>query len=234
MVHLNCLHKQHYITVGFQRIFVYLTSLLLLQACSTTTTVTKTAVHNTIIIPLAPLSSWQTRDFKQKTQYSLHNTPDTSLHAYSSNSASMLYKTLQVNLNKTPYLNWQWQVSNTLDNHNERQRNGDDFPARLYIAIAPKLGSLYPRALTYVWSSNATHLDYWPNPYNRDVIMFSLQSGNQYRQQWISEKRHLKADLEKFFGKKITQIQGIAIMTDTDNTGKKVSAKYRNIFFGSD
>ena len=49
--------------------------------------------------------------------------------------------------------------------------------------------------------------------------------------EWVTEKRNVREDMEKYFGKDITSIDAIAIMTDTDNTGREAHASYGDIFF---
>lgn len=154
--------------------------------------------------------------------------------ATADNTASMLYRKFRVDLEKTPYLNWQWQVSNTLGDINEQTRSGDDYAARIYIAIKPAALEIVPRALTYVWASNKNQFSSWPNAYTENVKMLALQSGEQRANEWIQEKRNLKDDLQKHFNEDIRWVEGIAIMSDTDNSGGSTSAGYKTIYFSAD
>ncbi len=43
---------------------------------------------------------------------------------------------------------------------------------------------------------------------------------------WKTEERNYVRDYERFFGKKPKQLIGVAIMTDTDNTGSEAIAYY--------
>jgi hypothetical protein len=177
------------------------------------------------------LSTWEERVFSKPTIYT-HESDDTHLKAVSNNSASMLYRQINIDLNKTPYLNWQWKISNTYqDIKNERSKQGDDYPARVYVAIKSRTGSLYPRALVYVWSNHSEALSHWPNPYSDAVIMLALQSGDLHINQWITEKRNLKEDLKHYFNEEIDAIEGIAIMSDSDNSHSYSEAFYRNLHF---
>ena len=183
-------------------------------------------------IQLSPLDIWQEQAFSGSTEYSVKTIDGyTTIVANSDQSASMLLQTKTVDLNATPFLNWEWKVNSTLAIENEQARSGDDFPARVYIAVKNKGFSIYPRALNYVWANHTPVLEHWLNPYSQDVVMFALQSGNNNSQQWQVEKRNLKDDLLKLFDEEITQIEGIAIMTDTDNSQSSAMAFYRNIYF---
>ncbi len=206
--------------------------LILLLACIASCSTKPAKKLSLFPINLAPLSDWQERHFSGSTLYSIiGNEGETILKAQSSNSASMLFKRLTVDLTKTPYLNWHWKINNTLGPVDEKSRQGDDYPARLYIAIKPETLSITPRALTYVWSSNSQKLTNWNNAFTNNVVMLALQSGAQFSQQWLSEKRNLRDDLKQYFNEEITSIEAIALMTDTDNSHSSTTAFYKNIYF---
>ncbi len=202
---------------------------LFLSACATRHQSPDTNSH---LVNFAPLTDWEKRVFNKHTDYSIiHEGDSVTLKAVTNNSASMLYKKLRVDLNTTPYLNWQWKINSTYNDINEQTRSGDDYPARIYIAIKSKNGSIYPRALTYVWSNHSEKLSHWKNPYSDLVTMLAIESGNSLSKQWITEKRNLKQDLLNFFGEEIDSIEGIAIMSDSDNTHLSATGFYRNMFF---
>lgn len=183
-------------------------------------------------IELSPLSLWQEKKFVEQTHYSVIEENGTaSIMATSNGTASMLLQKITIDLTKTPYLNWQWKVENTFKNLNEKQKSGDDYPARIYIAIPNAFLSVYPRALNYVWASQSPQNTYWKNPYTDDVIMLAVQSGDINTGKWISEKRNLREDLKNVFGKDFNKIKGVAIMTDTDNLQAAATAFYKNIYF---
>ena len=190
---------------------------------------------NRLNIPLSPLSQWSERRFAGATNYQIiFESPEklAILSAKSNQSASLLFKKMPVDLNKTPYINWQWKVQSTYsDNINETKKSGDDFPARIYIAIKPQLGRIKPRALTYVWASHADKLSHWKSPFTKSVEIMALQSGDELSGKWINEKRNLKADLSQFFGQSIDSIEGIGIMTDADNSKTTGEAQYQGLFF---
>ena len=49
--------------------------------------------------------------------------------------------------------------------------------------------------------------------------------------QWLSEERNIYEDYKKAFGQEPPMISGVAIMTDTDNTGETATAYYGDILF---
>ena len=64
--------------------------------------------------------------------------------------------------------------------------------------------------------------------------MIVLQSGPDQVGRWVAEKRDIYADYKKAFGVEPTRISGVAIMTDSDNTGESARAWYGDIVFSKD
>ena len=64
--------------------------------------------------------------------------------------------------------------------------------------------------------------------------MVSMRDADNPSQQWYFEKRNIKLDFETLHGKKINQIDGIAIMTDSDNSQSNATAYYGDIYFSVD
>lgn len=181
------------------------------------------------------LIGWSEKSFYGQTQYSIvERNGDKVLLAQSNNSASALYKKIRIDLDKTPYLNWSWWVSNHLGDIDEQQKEGDDYPARVYIIIDGGVFFWKTRALNYVWSSNQPKGATWPNAYTDNARMMALETGSAYLRQWRSEKRNIRADLRQQFGEDLRYIDGVAIMTDTDNSQGQAVTYYRNLFFSSE
>jgi hypothetical protein len=62
-------------------------------------------------------------------------------------------------------------------------------------------------------------------------MMLALRNNMDNTQQWYTEKRNVLADLQHVFGEPIRYIDGIAIMTDTDNAGGNAHSYYSHIYF---
>ena len=180
------------------------------------------------------LSGWSEKSFYGQTQYSIvERNGDKVLSAESNNSASALYKETRIDLEKTPYLNWSWLVVKHLGDIDERQKEGDDYPARVYVVISGGIFFWKTRAINYVWSSNQPEGTLWPNAYTDNARMMALESGSAFLGQWRTEKRNIRADLRQQFGEDLRYIDGIAVMTDTDNSHGQALSYYRNLFFSS-
>lgn len=181
------------------------------------------------------LADWAEKSFYGQTQYSIvERNGDKVLLAESNNSASALYKKVRIDLEKTPYLNWSWLIVKHLGDINERQKEGDDYPARVYVVISGGLFFWKTRAINYVWSSNQPAGSIWPNAYTDNTRMIALESGSAFLGQWRTEKRNIRADLRQQFGEDLRYIDGIAVMSDTDNSHGQALSYYRNLYFSSE
>ena len=177
----------------------------------------------------------------------------TAVKAVSEASASGLTREITINLKEFPVVRWQWKVANVLQKGDVTRKEGDDYPARIYITFeydSSKVGFfdkakyeliklLYGRypplaAINYIWESKAPKGTVAPNPYTERVKMIVVESGVERLNQWVSEERNVYEDYQKAFGDEPPLISGVAIMTDTDNTGESATAFYGNIIFKKD
>ena len=178
------------------------------------------------------LTGWKEKSFSGKTEYELlkeHN--EVSLRATSNMSASALYKKIKIDLIETPYLNWTWKIDKSVMGLNEQSKSGDDYAARVYVIAKLGLAPWKTNALNYVWSGSVVEQSSWPNAFTDKAIMIPLRSPQDSHSQWQVEKVNIKDDFKKYFGIEIDRIDGVAIMTDTDNSMLSAVARYGDIFF---
>ena len=57
-------------------------------------------------------------------------------------------------------------------------------------------------------------------------------SGPGHLNRWVAEERNVYADYKRIFNQEPPEISGVAIMTDSDNTGESAVAWYGDIVFG--
>ena len=50
---------------------------------------------------------------------------------------------------------------------------------------------------------------------------------------WITVKANVKEDFKRFHDLEVNELDGLAIMSDTDNSKMKAVAYYQNIYFSS-
>ena len=165
-------------------------------------------------------------------------------------SASGLIREIKIDPKTFPMVEWRWKVGNILKKGDVSKKEGDDYPARIYITFEydpGKLGLLekaqyqaarllygqYPplAAINYIWESKASQGTIVPNPYTRRVKMIVVESGPEKLNQWVREERNLYQDYRQAFGEEPPMTSGVAIMTDTDNTGESATAYYGDILF---
>jgi hypothetical protein len=181
------------------------------------------------------ISGWHQKSFSGETLYEIESQYGLKyLYASADKSASALYKKVNIDLEKTPYLNWSWRVDKPLPELNEQTKSGDDYSARIYVIVKRGFAPWKTNALNYVWSSNKAPKQSWPNAFTDKAIMIPLRTSLDANQEWMSEKTNVKEDFKQYFGVEIEAIDGIAIMVDADNSGLQAAASYGDIFFSSD
>ena len=179
------------------------------------------------------LNDWQHKSFKEYTQYKIVTVNrQVILQAKSTNVASSLYKEVQIDLQKTPYLNWSWRIDKKLNISDEQSKQGDDFTARIYLIIKGKWFFWQTKAINYVWANYSPKNKAWANPFaGESVMMIAVRSHADQTKHWYTEKRNVLTDFKTHFGDDIRFIDGIAIMTDTDNAAGSALSYYANIYF---
>lgn len=173
----------------------------------------------------------------------------TVVKAVSEASASGLTKPVVIDSKEYPIVRWRWKVDNVLKGSDVTLKEGDDFPARLYITFAydpdkvsfgKKLkykagqalfGDIPIAALNYIWDTKATVGTIVENAYTDFAQMVVVESGTQKVGMWIDEERNIYEDYKKAFGEEPPMINGVAIMSDTDNTKERATAYYGDIVF---
>jgi hypothetical protein len=178
---------------------------------------------------------WEEKSFRGNTRYQLAQRDGrTVLVAQSSATASGFFRKMEIDLERTPYLNWSWKIENTLHDADERTKQGDDYPARVYVVFS--FGPVFwkTRALNYVWSSHQPVGADWPNAFTGSAHMVAVETGAEQTGQWRSYKRNVREDFRKYFGDEIEHASAVAIMTDTDNTEQSATAYYGDIWFTSE
>lgn len=218
-------------SVFFSLLFLIVTLLLSIQIVSSEQTRVLIGDFSN-----ADLSHWEKKIFKNETHYILRKDHlNNYLEAVSDASASGLIKKIKVDLDKTPWLNWSWQVDKVIGHLDETTKQGDDYPARVYVIVDSGFTLWKTRTLNYVWSNNAPIGTIWPNAYaGNHAMMMALRSGDHQAGEWVHEKRNVQQDLKNIFGKDFHSVDAIAIMTDTDNSGGQVIARYGDIYFSAE
>ncbi len=171
-----------------------------------------------------------------------------AVQASADKSMALLTRKVIVDLQQTPILCWQWRVSNALKAADITRKTGDDQAARIYVGLMlpassmsfgtrTKLamarstsGAAVPDGvINYVWDNQFPVGTVRPNVYTDRARVIVMQSGNGEAGKWVSERRNVALDIEKQFKTSAGRISSVAISSDTDNTGEKVTAAFANL-----
>ena len=205
--------------------------------------------------PGGPLpEGWKPLTFKTIDRYTLYRLVEDDgrvvVQAESDRSSSGITREIRINPKEYPLVSWEWKVPKVLVKGDVSKKEGDDYPARVYITFeydSSRVGLIdkakyealrllygqYPPlgAINYIWESKAPVGTMVPNPFSDQVVMFVLRSGERDLNSWVSEGRNVYEDYKKAFGQEPPMISGVAIMSDTDNTQEHAFAYFGDIVF---
>ena len=184
---------------------------------------------------LTKLNVRKVRGADNKTVYTTgSNNNGNFLKAVADNAASGLGKEVKINLNKTPFINITWKIEQDLSGIKENTKKGHDFAARVFAVKKTGATPLSNRAINYVFSSNNKIGFNSPSPYTKKSIDNVLATTIRNLNEWVTVKSNVKEDFKKFHNLDVNELDGLAIMSDTDNSNKKAVAYYQNIYFSSE
>lgn len=196
---------------------------------------------------------WKPLTFKKvpkQTKYEVVKESDVVVVKASSDaSASGLTKEVKIDPREYPIVRWRWKVESLLKNSDVSRKDGDDYPARLYITFEydpDKVGfskklkykagrvlfdDIPIAALNYIWETKVPVGTIVANAYTDFAQMIIVESGPKKVGKWVDEERNIYEDYKSAFGEEPPMINGVAIMSDTDNTKERVTAYYGDISF---
>ena len=184
---------------------------------------------------ISELQVKKVRGADNKTQYTVGtNENGNYLKSIADNAASGLGKEIKIDLNKTPFINITWKIEKDLFGIKENTKKGHDYAARVFVIKKTGATPLSNRAINYVFSSNNEIGSNWPSPYTKKSIDNVLASTKDNLNEWITVKSNVKEDFKKFHDLDVNELDGIAIMSDTDNSKMKSIAYFQNIYFSAE
>jgi len=183
---------------------------------------------------LSELQVRKVRGADNKTVYTIGSNENGNFYkAVADNAASGLGKEVKIDLNKTPFINITWKIEKDLPGIRENTKKGHDFAARVFAVKKTGSTPLSNRAINYVFSSNSEIGFNSPSPYTKKSIDNVLATTKDSLNQWITVKANVKEDFKRFHDLDVNELDGLAIMSDTDNSKMKAVAYYQNIYFSS-
>ena len=174
------------------------------------------------------------RKVKGETSWTLgFNDKGNYIRAEAEGVGSGLGKEVLIDLNKTPIINITWKIEKDLTGIIENSKKGHDFAARVFVVKKTGSTALSNRAVNYVFSSNNEIGEYWRSPYTKKSIDYVLSTTKQNLNEWITVKANVKEHFKLLHDLDVKELNGVAIMTDTDNSKLKAVSYYQNIYFSS-
>lgn len=176
-----------------------------------------------------------------------HGVP--ALKVQSDASMSLMARSISVDLRATPVLCWRWWVDRTVQKADINLKAGDDYAARVYVALkipaehqsfsARSLTALArsiwgpqipDAALNYVWDNRSPQGTVRANAYTDRATMVVQRSGSADIGRWVWERRNIAQDIAKWVSPHASIAQ-LAVTADTDNTGESVTAAFADLHF---
>ena len=183
---------------------------------------------------LSNLQVRKVRGADAKTIYTIgQNENGNYLKAIANNAASGLGKEIKIDLDATPYINITWKVEKDLKGIKENTKKGHDFAARVFAVKKTGAPPLSNSAINYVYSSNLNIDDNMPSPYTKKSIDYVLSTTKNNFDEWVTVKANVKEGFKKLHKLDVKELDGVAIMADTDNSKMTAISYYQNIFFSS-
>lgn len=180
------------------------------------------------------LDGWVEQTFRDKkaTRYRLVRDANAQvLEADCRASASGWIWKERVDLRSTPILRWRWKVGQVYPGVREREKNGDDFAARVYVVLDGGWAIWRTRTLVYVWASVEPQGSAWASAYTSQAHVVAVRSGASGAGQWQEERRDVRADFQRYFGLDLAHVDGVAVMTDCDDARGATRAWYGDLRF---
>ncbi len=196
--------------------------------------------------------NWQKMTFRglDPTHYELVEKQDRIVvQARSEQSSSGLIRREVIDLAEYPVIEWTWMVENILDKGDVYSKDGDEYLARIYVMFDFDLsnlkwttrtmirllrrfyGEVPARAVNYIYASHAETGTVVANPYTNLVKMIVVDSGKDQTGEWRTYRRNIYEDYISIYGEEPPPVGGLAIMTDSDDTGESAVAYLGDICF---
>ncbi|NKE70722.1 DUF3047 domain-containing protein [Candidatus Manganitrophus noduliformans] len=170
------------------------------------------------------------------------------IRAVSRRSASGLIHPLDLDPRRYETLSWCWKVDRIISKGDETEKKGDDYAARVYVtfrfdpdkatfwertkfSVLKRIYGEYPpkAAINYIWANRLPKGEAIANAYTDRARMVAVESGAERIGEWVCQARSLYADYRWLFDEEPPRLSGIAVMTDTDDTGEEATAFYSDI-----
>jgi hypothetical protein len=149
-------------------------------------------------------------------------------------SSFSLQRKVAIDLTQTPFVVWQWKVTELPKRGDFRHRATDDQAAQLYVVFSWEV--FRKEAIAYIWDSTAPEgtMAQIPSPalypfLNLYVVV--VRSGEEEKGRWITETRNVAEDYRKLFGAAPEKIQGVMIQINSQHTESNAEVYWKSVGF---
>ncbi len=201
----------------------------------------------------APWEPFRIARGKKPTQYDLVDDQGTIvLHARADAAASALRHDTRFDLHAAPIIEFRWKISRLIDDQDNAIATREDSPVRVILEFQGDRSKLSLRdraalslgdsiagrevpyaTLIYIWSGAVPVGTVIPNPHTGRARMIVATAGATRVGSWERVRRNALDDFRKAFGEDPGPMTGVAVLSDTDNTGESVEGWYGDIRFGA-
>jgi hypothetical protein len=188
---------------------------------------------------------------KRDTAYSVaQKDGHTVLRGVADRSASLYVALFKPAMAVPAGIDWRWKTVALVQDADNRDKDREDAPLRVIVGFDGDKATLpaeeqtrFRRARTltgrdapyatlmYIWSDHVPVNTVIPSAHTGQVKMLVVASGPKGLGSWQSVHRNLAADYRRAFGAAPGHMLGVAVMTDTDNTGARAVGEYADIRF---
>ena len=187
---------------------------------------------------------------KRDTVYTLVQDGNRSgvLRASADRSASLYVAPIKPALSTPVTLSWDWKTDALVAGADNREKDREDAPLRVLVAFDGDLATLpdaeqkrFSRAknlagrelpyavLMYIWTDQVPVGTVIPSAHTSQVKMLAVASGKSGLGAWQTVQRNLAEDYRRAYGAEPGPVVGVAVMTDTDNTGTQAVGQYAGL-----
>ena len=148
-----------------------------------------------------------------------------ALRMRSDQASFSLQKKIHISLQASPFLVWDWKVTELPKGGDFRHSDSDDQAAQLIIAFSSS------RFLSYIWDSTAPKgtIASASAPLFKKIFAVVMQSGPQGLGTWITERRNLIDDYKQAYGEEPKVIEGVRIQINCQHTQSRAESYWHSI-----
>jgi hypothetical protein len=148
-----------------------------------------------------------------------------ALRMRSDQASFSLQKKIRISLQASPWLVWDWKVTELPKGGDFRRSGSDDQAAQLIIAFSSS------HFLSYIWDSTAPKgvIAAASAPLFKKIFAVVVQSGTQGLGTWITERRNLIDDYKQAYGEEPEAIEGVRIQINSQHTQSRTESYWHTI-----